>query len=82
MTVWGWGLLIGIALVLIIWFVFVAPMERQMHNRKMELMRRKLQRNEERLQQLQADEAGQATVDEVGSPGTEERDKTDLPVDR
>lgn len=44
-----YGFLIGIALVLIIWFLFIAPMERRAHQRKMELMKRKLARNEERI---------------------------------
>jgi hypothetical protein len=39
------------ALVLIIWFLFVAPMEKQMHRRKIELMKRKIERNEERIRQ-------------------------------
>jgi len=49
---YGYGFLIGIALVVIFWFLFVAPMERRMHERKMELMRRKLVRNEQRLREL------------------------------
>ncbi len=53
MPIYGYGFLIGVALVLIFWFLFVAPMERRMHERKMEVMRRKLERNEERLRQLQ-----------------------------
>ncbi len=49
---YGYGFLLGIVLVLIFWFLFVAPMERQMHKRSTELMRRKLERNEVRLRQL------------------------------
>ena len=55
MAIYGYGFLIGIILVVIFWFLFVAPMERRMHERKMELMKRKLKRNEERLRRLQAD---------------------------
>ena len=52
MPMYAYGLLIGVVLIVIVWFVFVAPMERRMHDRKMELMRRKLVRNEERLKQM------------------------------
>jgi len=52
MPMYEYGLLIGVVLIVIVWFVFVAPMERRMHDRKMELMRRKLVRNEERLKQM------------------------------
>lgn len=53
MSMYGYGFLIGIILVVIFWFLFVAPMDRRMHERKMELMRRKLERNEERLRRLE-----------------------------
>ncbi len=56
MAMYDYGFLIGVALVVIFWFLFVAPMERRMHERKIELMRRKLERNEERLRSLEADE--------------------------
>ena len=56
MAMYGYGFLIGVALIVIVWFLFVAPMERRMHERKMQLMRRKLERNEERLRSLRADE--------------------------
>ncbi len=49
---YGYGILIGIALVVIFWFLFLAPMEKRTHERKMELMRRKLERNEQRLREL------------------------------
>ena len=49
---YGYGFLLGIVLVLIFWFLFVAPMERQMHKRSTELMRRKLERDEAHLRQL------------------------------
>ena len=52
MPMYVYGFLIGIALVVIFWFLFVTPMERQMHERKMELLRRKLEHNEERLRLL------------------------------
>jgi len=52
MPMYAYGILIGVLLVVIFWFLFVAPMERQVHERKMDLMRRKLERNEGRLRQL------------------------------
>ncbi|MFQ5546781.1 MAG: hypothetical protein ACE5FV_00705 [Woeseia sp.] len=77
MPLWGWGFLIGIAMILIIWFVFVAPMERQMHERKMELIRRRLKRNEERLGQLQEqrkyDDADADTDSSADSGGSADR---------
>jgi preprotein translocase subunit YajC len=52
MPMYAYGILIGVVLVVVVWFLFIAPMERRMHDRKMELMRRKLVRNEERLKQM------------------------------
>jgi type II secretory pathway component PulM len=54
MALYGFGFLIGIALTVIFWFLFVAPMERRMHQRKMDLMQKKLARNEERLRKQRA----------------------------
>ena len=45
----GLVLTIMILISAIIWFVFMVPMEKGLHKRRMELMRRKLQQNEERL---------------------------------
>lgn len=56
MALYGYGFLIGIALTVIFWFLFVAPMERRMHQRKMELMKQKLARNEKRLRELEENE--------------------------
>jgi type II secretory pathway component PulM len=56
MALYGFGFLIGIALTVIFWFLFVAPMERRMHQRKMDLMQKKLARNEERLRKLRTGE--------------------------
>lgn len=51
MSMYAYGILIGVVLVVVAWFLFIAPMERRIHERKMELMRRKLERNEERLRE-------------------------------
>jgi len=45
----GLVLTIMILISAIIWFAFMVPMEKGLHKRRMELMRRKLQQNEERL---------------------------------
>ena len=52
MPTYAYGILIGVVLVVAVWLLFVAPMERRNHERKTELMRRKLERNEERLRQM------------------------------
>jgi type II secretory pathway component PulM len=51
MSMYAYGILIGVVLVVVAWFLFIAPMEQRIHERKMELMRRKLERNEERLRE-------------------------------
>lgn len=56
MALYGYGFLIGMVLILTFWFLIVAPMEKRMHERKMELMKRKLERNEERLRNMKSDE--------------------------
>ncbi len=61
MPTYAYGLLIGVVLIVIVWFVFVAPMERSAHERKFELMKRKLERNEERLGQLPTNERPDST---------------------
>lgn len=58
------GFLIGLALVLVIWFVFVAPSERRMHERQMAQMKRRLERNEERVRQERAAGLGESGYDE------------------
>ncbi len=56
MPMYAYGILIGVVLVVVVWFLFFAPMERQVHDRKFELMKRKLERNDERLKQLAMNE--------------------------
>jgi len=56
MPMYAYGILIGVVLVVVVWFLFVAPMERRVHERKSELMRRKLERNEERIKQREMNE--------------------------
>jgi hypothetical protein len=51
------GLLLAILILLFaaVWFVFMLPMEKGLHRRRMELLQRKLRQNEQRLQR-EADE--------------------------
>ena len=56
MPTYAYGILIGAILVVVVWFLFIAPMESRVHERKMELMRRKLERNDERLKQPRVSE--------------------------
>jgi preprotein translocase subunit YajC len=72
---WGYGILTGIVLVLIFWFLIVAPMERRMHERRMELMRRRLERNEERLRKLRKGKQAEAIGDNVNSGDAEDSAK-------
>lgn len=64
MNISTYGFLIGMALVLIIWFLFIAPMEKRMHDRKMDLMRRKLEQNEQRIRRQQARGKGDASSED------------------
>ncbi len=68
MPMYAYGIFIGVLLVVIFWFLFVAPMERRVHERKMDLMRRKLERNEERLRQLRI---GGQTENASDGPGSD-----------
>lgn len=42
---------IMVAIFAMVWFVFLVPMEKGLHQRRMELLQKKLQQNEERLKQ-------------------------------
>lgn len=43
------GLLVASALVVVIWFAFVAPSERRYHERKLKIVQERLERRRERL---------------------------------
>jgi type II secretory pathway component PulM len=51
------GLLLAILILVFaaVWFVFMLPMEKGLHRRRMELLQRRLRQNEQRLQR-EADE--------------------------
>ncbi|MEX2496045.1 MAG: hypothetical protein WD448_08155 [Woeseia sp.] len=67
-------LLILFLIFAVVWFFFLVPMEKGLHKRRMELLQKKLQQNEERLQR-QADEErrgpanGQRVEVQDGRPG-------------
>ena len=51
------GLVLAILVLVfaVVWFVFMLPMEKGLHNRRMELLQRKLLQNEERLRREACD---------------------------
>ena len=49
------GSLVALALIAIIWFVFVVPAERRYHRRKLELMQERIQKHEQRNAQPTGD---------------------------
>lgn len=49
LAVIGLVLLIMILIFALVWFVFMVPMEKGLHKRRMELVQKRLQQNEERL---------------------------------
>jgi flagellar biosynthesis/type III secretory pathway M-ring protein FliF/YscJ len=63
----GLALTIMILIFAMIWFVFMVPMEKGLHKRRMELLQRKLQQNEERLRReraTQTDEKPELQLDQ------------------
>lgn len=48
-----------------VWFIFLVPMEKGLHQRRMQLIQKKLQQNEERLRE------------KAGSAGSGRRDSSD-----
>jgi type II secretory pathway component PulM len=64
------GLLLAILILVfaVVWFVFMLPMEKGLHRRRMELLQRKLLQNEQRLQR-EADEKARKECD----PASEDR---------
>ena len=48
------GLLVAVALIVVIWFVFVAPSERRYHERKLELMQERIEKRKQHLKEEKA----------------------------
>jgi hypothetical protein len=59
-----------ILLFAVVWFVFMLPMEKELHKRRMELLQRKLVQNEERLKR---EAAGKARVESANQEQDEDR---------
>ena len=50
------GLLVAAALIVVIWFAFVAPSERRYHQRKLQLMQERIERREKSRRAEDGDE--------------------------
>ncbi len=61
MSISAIGLLIAFVIIVIIWFIFVAPAERRYHERKLRLMRERIRRRQQRLKEQQPDQQVEAT---------------------
>ena len=57
------GLLVAIVMIVVIWFVFVAPAERRYHERKLKLMQERIERRQQHLRERQSNKS--AEVPEV-----------------
>lgn len=51
-----YGFLVGMAIFIAIWFLFVAPSERRDHERRLRMVRKRIAEREERLAAAEADE--------------------------
>lgn len=68
------GLVLAIMILIfaVVWFVFMLPMEKGLHKRRMEQLQRKLLQNEERLRR---EAVGKARVESANQERDEERPK-------
>lgn len=57
-------IIILILIFAVIWFVFMVPMEKGLHKRRMELIQRRLRENEERLRREREAEAAKEHADD------------------
>jgi len=75
----GLVLTILILIFAVVWFFFMVPMEKDLYKRRMELLQKRLQQNEERLRR-EADERGNRKFDdkedEQAAGRTEARSKS------
>lgn len=67
----GLVILIMVFCFAIIWWVFMVPMERGLYKRRMELIRKRLEQNEERLRRQRQEEQEAATREEKRASGGE-----------
>lgn len=66
----GLVLVILILVFAVVWFVFMLPMEKGLHKRRMELLQRRLLQNEERLRR---ETIGKSTAENANQDTEEER---------
>jgi len=66
------GLVLAILILVfaVVWFVFMLPMEKGLHKRRMELLQRRLLQNEERLRR---ETIGKSTAENANQDTEEER---------
>lgn len=66
------GLVLAILILVfaVVWFVFMLPMEKGLHKRRMELLQRRLLQNEQRLRR---ETIGKSTVEKANQDTEEER---------
>lgn len=57
----------------VVWFVFMLPVEKGMHKKRMELLQRKLQQNEERLRREAEEQARAAANTRLEESATRKR---------
>ena len=55
------GMIVALALIAVVWFVFVAPSERRYHERKLQLMQERIERHRQHVE-----ESGTARHDDAG----------------
>ncbi len=57
------GMIVALALIAIIWFVFVAPAERRYHDRKLRLMQERIERHRQHVEEGDAERRDDARKD-------------------
>ena len=53
------GFLVAVGMIVVIWFVFVAPAERRYHERKLKLMQERIERRRRHLQERTSKESAE-----------------------
>ena len=75
-----YGFLAGLALFVVVWFVFVVPTERRDHERRLALVRKRLAEREEQLARIReeedkADGGRSERNDDAGERTTDDTDR-------
>lgn len=73
-----YGFLAGLALFVVVWFVFVVPSERRDHERRLALVRKRLAEREEQLARIreEEDKAGAGESERNNDQGERTTDDT------